>query len=1093
MGEHNTVNYVENFLPFASTWHLTKVTSPNADDFINLTYVNENIKYMTSHGVDVRQENLDLYQDNLLPPEANKYYGTFRRPTSPSTFVDESGTTITRPYTNPPVQIAIPYLPQNVTISTAFNTITAKRLLQITSAAGDRIDFVATTPRSDLVGANRLDRIDIVNRQNQTVKSTRFSYEYTLGRPLSSNVLYDQYQYWFPAPGQNNSIAWFPITEWGLDANASPPPPVGQVAVFSSGWLNHWTPMADADYWRMFLGKIIESYGVNRDIDVYEFKYNYDPDKILPRRLSFSQDHWGYFNNNQVGHTIPKMLYQTWWGQENSGNSVWLDNPNTLLAAGTTNLAISFRQTVLWNTSSNEPVDPDPNLAGANRSADLLKTQAGIMTEVWFPTGSKKKFTYELNRTTSNAIVGGLRIATIDTYPDRDLTQFERIQYQYFGGQTAYTSISYHETWDNDPLNIQSIRNSLTKSSQSITPVQLTQGGVIGYARAEESRSGLGKKTYYFMNSTSNPNVAGPIRDVYNAACATCPNYAPFTDVDHMRGLIEKVEVLSSTNKLLQREINTYEINPAGFTTKLTYGLKPGVKSQFNSGNPLDNRKQYGSFYGYRFDFISLKQKSIETFDQADPGNELKKITTLTDFSYIPQGKTNVSTDLLPRKIIQAMPSGEKLIQEFKYPLDYSVSSSATNMAARGIYALKEKKIESPAIEQISYLEKVDGTKNMVAGSLLHFREFPASSGKVYPWQVFKLKAGTGDLFTSFPWSTVNSDVFTYNSSGYKLTRSFTNYDASGNTLNQISEDGTQTDYTWGYNASLLTSHTTNTGAFQHQTQYTQTPLVGVTQITDSNSRNIKFSYDGFSRLSVVRDHDNQIESRYRYNYKDESLKRPDFTYTQLNDQTFRFDCIKGTEPGAQLIWDFGNGTVLENAQTTVSHTYSGVGQFTVTLCVTYPDNPTATVSKPLVILPPVNIQFTSPVSGTNYTVCGTANVTLQATPTGAGPYSFQWEHNYSGWGNSNYLPIGTNSTTLNYNNQTGVQNSSRSIRCRITDNEGRSRYSNYAIIFHYCSGQPGPTDCGPGCYWDPIAGNCNCQSTCGDGCFWSGFECVCY
>jgi hypothetical protein len=1085
-----TVSHVQNMMAFTSSWHLSRIKSPNNDDEITFSYTNESQSYMTSHAVDVVDKNLDVYTDSRHRNSQNEfvtkvYLGTLSVNMGSNILVDEPGEYTVKLGTNQQYNVGYRFMPQNVILTTSYASISAKRLVSIVTAVGHRADFLANSDRYDLLGSKRLDNIEIFNNENTLVKSTVFDYDFTVS-DVPTDVLADNlsYWYWFDT---DQSIA--KVTEYGHIPGTS------ANTVYNANWYQKWKQMVEGDYWRMFLRKITDSYGTNRDIETYRFNYNFgnltsngEFDNVLPRRLAYQQDLWGYYNDNATGHRLPKLNYSTWWG-ETYGSGLIAQNLETF---GSTNTTLPFIQTYQLD-GNGRPITSDL-LFESNRNPHFPKTQAGVLTEVIFPTGAKRSFTYELNKDISGVNVGGLRIKFIDNYADVKMPIFERTEFQYQNGYRATPTFVSKEIWDNDRINKDDIRKTTTLSSESMNFIHLTKGGPIGYGKVIESRSGQGSTHYTFKTPNSIQNISTTKKTVDNALCNICPSYAPQTEMDHFRGLLEQVEVKDSQGKNLQKTIFNYTLNPQGFTPSVTFGMKPFVRFQLNNlVNPIESRLQFGEFYGYRHDWVSLTSKTEEIYDQSDPGNDQKKLITVSEYHYLPAGQVSVASDLLPRKIYQTLPGGDKQVQEFKYPMDYTVSSGATDVAARGIFYLKDKKIENAVVENISYLEKTDGSKNILSGNLLQFREFPASSGKIYPWQVFRLKPGTGSLLTSFPWSTINSDIFTFNSAGYKLIRSFTSYDASGNALNQISEDGVKSDYVWGHNSSLLTQATTNAGMHEHRMGYTHTPLVGVIKITDPNLRDTKFNYDGFSRLNLIRDHNDQIETRYRYNYKDEALKRPDFTYTQINNQMFRFDCIRGVEPGSKLSWDLGNGNVVEDAPASLMYSYPSVGQFTVTLCITYPDNPTATVSKQLVILPPVNIQFATPVTGVNYTVCGTANVTVVASATGSGPYTFQWEHNYSAWGTVAYEPIGNGSTTLTYNNQIGVQSSSRIIRCKITDTQGFSRYSNNVNISYYCSGQPGPTDCGPGCYWDPIAGNCNCQSTCGDGCFWSGFECVCY
>jgi hypothetical protein len=1087
--ESVNASLVANYLPLSSTWHLTKIESPNGNDFLNFNYQNEELLYMTSHDINISQDNLDIYVDNNPAyPETDlykkKYYGSkFLNST-----IDEKGM-FSFKVGNDDVNLGIRFYPQNTTISTGFNTVTAKRLSSIVDAIGNQVVLNSNTIRYDLNGGHQLDQLDIINSIGKNVKSLKFNYGYTEAAPYNANgeldIEYDQFIYWFTANTQNG---FWPITEWGLDANDPQGDP------YIAAWKEIWEAAVACDYRRLFLQDIKES-GDNWATSEELYSFDYDFNEVLPRRLSPKQDSWGYFNANTKGHLIEAFGYNTTW---QSGAPV-PGSFGQLIPGTSTNFTFPFRAT---NTidSNNKPILVDPTF-DANRSPVLVKAQCGVLKKIYFPTGGKKEFTYQLN-TKGSVPVGGLRISFIDDYPDKNLGSFERTILQYYEGASPYSDIIQGEVWDIDPIDTKSIRNQLTVSSSPMNFTPNTKGGVVGYGKVEEFREGQGKKIFYFKNPTSDPDSYLSTLDINGSACSLCPAYSPPVDNDFSRGLLWKTEILNHQGQVLKRDITNYQINPPGFTPNTTYALKPGVRFQFNSVNPIEDRKQFAGFYAYNQKFISILSQTSEIYDQSFPGDETKKIVTNLFYDYKLPGVTpeTISVDLQPRRIWQSFSNGEKLVTATRYASDYSAASSVSDITVNGIYLLNQKKIVTP-IETINYLERTEGatvTNYLLGGALLKFKEFSNHPGKVYSSEQFKLKPGNTSFVGNYNWSTINGGQFSWpNSQLFKLTRSISSYDSYGNPNALFGEDGVPFSYTWSHNGSLIGSATQNPGTTEQQTSYTYETLVGVTQIRDANMQDSKFNYDNFNRLKLTLDHSNNILSRYRYHRKDELDNKIDFGFLSYSStptsNTIQF-VSKGTgQPGTSLIWDFGAGTVKENGLNSELYTYTAPGYYTVKLASKHAEYPTQVTSKTIRIIPTATAHFTLPVTGSTYTVCGPATVNCSVS-IADGPYAtYQWEHNYSGSGSGAWLPVGANSSTLNFTHS-GVQSSSSSLRCKVTDAAGNSRYSNTINIFYYCSGQPGPSDCPPEYTWNSQLGRCEPpQGSCGEGCFWDGFQCVCY
>lgn len=891
---------IANKQTFTSSWHLIKIESPTGD-YIDLEYANDEIKYITGRSHDISQMNLDNYYNTQT---GVGYFGTYAQDDVP-----------------PSQNGGFYYQPQDFVVSTSKSTIQSKKLSSITAATGERVTVNSTIAREDLVGGKRIESLSIWNHSNQWIKTFQFKYGHTFSP-------WEDYFYEFKIACGNG-------INWPHDCQQQ-----GFIFNTVDATQPDWGAMKTKDHARMFLVGVSELFpGTSpQDLISLEYEANY----VLPARFSSQQDMYGYFNDNQAGHTLQSVYY---------GDS---ENVNTQVPVVFASLYINGNQLVMR-----------PQTVNVNPSATKGKT--GLLKNIIHKNGSKSTIAYSQSQ--------GFRVSSISMYPDKDGLDVETTSYNYSSGSSANIPFEYLAAYPLKTLGYQSFRRNLTISSSPVnTSRNTTKGGLIGYAYVEKIRSGIGKEIFEFRTSSDTYYETYTTSGLHLTPAGNYFPYAPRNSFDHRRGQLKKRTVQNLVgNKNLLIETYNYSVNPSGFVPQKIYGLRPGKYV-------VDNLPWYAaSFYYYQADWVFLDYTETTVYDQLD---ETKSATTTTHYFYNRPGESEpVSADLLARKTSTTLPNGDVIVNETKYPLDYTSTSASSDVMANGIHLLKSKKMESLPIESMSYLEKTEGTvitKYLLNGSLLKFKEFQA--GKVYPWESYKLKVGSGKIFTSYPWSTIttvgSTKTFTWdNSSSFKFAGSIDSYDSYGNPLSQTGEDGIQSAYTWGYNNSLLTSVIQNSGSYQHQTGYTHSPLIGITQVTDPNLRNKNYGYDRNNRLKIESDHDNQILARYRYHFQNQIEGFSNTTISQsgchMAGQPITFSSSENVELGQTIYnWNFGNGSTQSTTSTTAIYIYPLAGTYTVALTKNNPEYQSQSIQTSAVVYRPIGNVYSSVTGPITYDVC---------------------------------------------------------------------------------------------------------------------------
>jgi hypothetical protein len=219
--------------------------------------------------------------------------------------------------------------------------------------------------------------------------------------------------------------------------------------------------------------------------DIFGGKYffTYNDAGSLPRKTSFAQDFWGYYNGAD-------------------GNNSTIPNPQVLHNSQLVN---------------NLPLPTIPNNLGAN----FEKCKYGTLSSIQLPTGGRKEFEYELNSFDNNILPdftginsaftngNGLRIKRIKYYSGYSINSLDLVdEYEYYGGK-ALIPLKLLKQSQFSNYSFGSINNFIflelnSKGFFSTNP--LSSGNRIGYSKVKKNMRGNtgisnGSTSFEFINN----------------------------------------------------------------------------------------------------------------------------------------------------------------------------------------------------------------------------------------------------------------------------------------------------------------------------------------------------------------------------------------------------------------------------------------------------------------------------------------------------------------------------------------------------------------------------------------------------------------
>jgi hypothetical protein len=381
------------------------------------------------------------------------------------------------------------------------------------------------------------------------------------------------------------------------------------------------------------------------------YTFDYFTEQV-PRKLSFSRDHWGYNN----GITTNTQLYP-----QLSDNNGELNTAN--------------------------------NLGTANRESVWPAMRAGTLSKITYPTGGYASFDFEANKfyivengSNVEKTVGGLRIKTITAY-DPSAAKSIVTNYSYNDPSTGLSSGALYSK----PVYIQLFRNdwykktniwgnasgngcwdNLNASSSSyrpyifsdspLRPMETTQGNHIGYEQVKATQTGNGYSVYKFTVSSQqvmHDNLA--VTKITNPG--TCDisitNYpaAPIAN-DFYRGEPSSESHYNENGQILSEKIYslTFQENPVTTPGRLTFS--------FTTNNPGGNPNTFIAETFYELKTAHKTQSTItEKTYQPGGGMLTNQVQSLYESSYHHE----------PTRIITTDSKGQTVEKKLKYAFDYRV------------------------------------------------------------------------------------------------------------------------------------------------------------------------------------------------------------------------------------------------------------------------------------------------------------------------------------------------------------------------------------------------------------------------------------
>lgn len=641
---------------------------------------------------------------------------------------------------------------------------------------------------------------------------------------------------------------------------------------FNTSYISAFNALAlDPESKRLFLNAITITGSTSTNNESIQYKFDYNQRETLPRRNSFAQDKYGFYNGKNDNLSLLPRLSTS-------------ELNYTLFNNGTGYAAIIF----------------------GDRSIDHGFTQYGLLKKVTYPTGGYEEFSYvgnSINSFGQTVNVGGVAVESISRSTASNIVS-EKIRYSYKNNSSNQSS------------------SFLINPNLLFSDIKTTQSD--GYVCGSDGESivcvgpSCTRATIYSSPQMSIASSGGDI--VLHRSVLEYPE----SGTNATNGMIEHKYLFYMDGALMPNQILGASINaiPSNVVPDILIGESETNYYAVSGNNSYSLQKSIFRNFDIKNSF-QVKNYFVRKNYQAICSNRPMSPYNGEWESYdVMEGRIFGATFLLKSEQVRDYVSSTSFIEQ---TTQYEYASALHNKPY--VISTTNSKGQNHRIERI-YSSDVTSLGFMHNRYMLDaLVEEKMIIDGLDKWTK---KTNYSDWFSNGNVIVPNS-VELRNPSNALLERiNFKLYDEFGHVLNLAKDGNLDVHYIYGFknalpiakiqnaNTSEISGVGLNTNILNNANSadevsgeiaklydllpnklietYTYEPLIGYLKQTDPNGRSTFYEYDPFNRLKLIKDQNGNIVKQFCYNYANQLVNcyTAEFKNTEQNGVFTRNNCPAG-------------------------------------------------------------------------------------------------------------------------------------------------------------------------------------------------------